>query len=82
MEFCADRHIACLDLLPAFKSRKDEEFYRDKDDHLNQKGDHVAGQLILDFLLKNTTVGSRRNEPNRAGNNSRQSSRAGLHTRT
>jgi hypothetical protein len=58
MEFCADRYIACLDLLPAFKSRRDEEFYRDKDDHLNEKGARVAGQLILDFLLRKTAVGS------------------------
>jgi hypothetical protein len=59
VEFCANRYIACLDLLPAFKSRKDEEFYRDKDDHLKEKGARVAGHLILDFLLSNTTVGSR-----------------------
>ena len=58
MEFCADRYIACLDLLPAFKSWKNEEFYRDKDDHLNEKGNHVAGQLILDFFMRSTAVAS------------------------
>jgi hypothetical protein len=59
-EFCAARKITCLDLLPTFKARKDEEFYRDKDDHLNEKGNHVAGQLILDFLLRNTAVSSQK----------------------
>ena len=57
MDFCAGRNIACLDLLPAFKARKEEEFYQDKDDHLNEKGSHVAGQLILDFLLRNSIIG-------------------------
>jgi len=58
MEFCADRRIPCLDLLPAFKARKKEEFYREKDDHLNEKGNRLAEELILDFILQNTTVGS------------------------
>jgi hypothetical protein len=56
LEFCADRYLACLDLLPAFKSREKEEFYRQKDDHLNEKGGELASELILDFLLRNSAI--------------------------
>jgi hypothetical protein len=52
MEFCLDRYIPCLDLLPVLKARKEEEFYRNKDDHLNEKGNDIARQLIQDFVLQ------------------------------
>jgi len=58
MDFCTDRRIPCLDLLPAFKAPKNEEFYREKDDHLNEKGNRLAEELIVNFVLKNTAVGS------------------------
>jgi hypothetical protein len=52
MEFCVDRYIACLDLLPFFKARKDEEFYRNKDDHLNEKGNYIGPPIDPRFCLE------------------------------
>ena len=57
MEFCEQRGIECLDILPAFKARAREEFYLNKDDHLNVKGNQMANELIMSFLLEKTVIG-------------------------
>jgi hypothetical protein len=59
MQLCAEQGIRCLDLLPPFRARKNEEFYREKDDHLNDEGNRLAGELIFDFLVANTVIGRR-----------------------
>ena len=56
-EFCGAKNIPCLDLLPAFKARRSEEFFVDKDTHLNAEGNRLAAKLILEFLLNNTAIG-------------------------
>jgi hypothetical protein len=52
LQFCAERSIPCLDMLPVFRARKQREFYREKDDHLNESGSQLARELILDFLRR------------------------------
>ncbi len=59
LEFCGERNIRCLDVLPSLRARRSEEFYRDKDDHFNEAGNRLAGTLIVEFMLKNTAIGSR-----------------------
>ena len=56
-EFCGAKNIPCLNLLPAFKARRSEEFFVAKDTHLNDAGNRLAAKLILEFLLKNTVIG-------------------------
>ena len=49
-EFCEKEKINCLDLLPFFRARKEEEFYRAGDDHFNREGNEFAKSLVMDFL--------------------------------
>ena len=50
-EFCEKRKIPCLDLLPDFQaSGAGEEFYRENDDHLNEKGSKFAEERIFNFI--------------------------------
>jgi len=53
-QLCDERNIPCLDILPILRARKDEEFYRLRDDHLNERGNRLAQELILEHLIENT----------------------------
>jgi hypothetical protein len=57
-EFCGERKIHCLDMLDSLRARKAEEFFRDKDDHFNQAGNQLVESLIVEFILKNTAIGT------------------------
>jgi hypothetical protein len=61
LEFCRERNVRCLDVLPSFRARRSEEFYRDKDDHFNEAGNRLAETLIVEFILKNTAIGNKTN---------------------
>ena len=41
-DVCAQEHVACLDLLPAFRDRRSEELYVVNDDHWNDRGQALA----------------------------------------
>lgn len=51
--FCRERGIPWLDLLPAYRARKGEEFYAPKDDHFNDDGSRLAADLIVEFISEN-----------------------------
>ena len=55
-EFCRKEQILCLDLLPAFRAKREKEFYRDNDDHFNREGFELAEKLVLDFLQQNVKL--------------------------
>lgn len=48
--FCKERQIPFLDLLPDFWTRSGEEFYRENDDHLNERGSRFAEKQIFHFM--------------------------------
>jgi hypothetical protein len=48
--YCEDRGIPCLDLLPSFRERRDEDFFRPTDPHFNDEGDKLAAELVYRFL--------------------------------
>ena len=49
-DFCRQKEIPCLDLLPAFRQSRDAEFYQPFDDHLNARGSKKAARSIFNFL--------------------------------
>ncbi len=49
-DFCDELGVPCLDLLPYFKERQDEDFFRRYDDHFNEKGDRLAAEAVLGVL--------------------------------
>jgi len=49
-EFCREKEIPCLDLLPAFRARREKEFFRENDDHFNREGNELAAREVLRFL--------------------------------
>jgi hypothetical protein len=54
LEFCAERGISCLDLLPSLRSAYEaslEPLYFPIDRHLNEAGTAVAAEAIARFLL-------------------------------
>ena len=53
-QLCEERNIPCLDILPVLRARRDEEFYRTRDDHLNERGNRLVEKLILNHLIENT----------------------------
>jgi len=51
LEFCADRAIPCLDLLPALRDAEpDGATYHLRNTHWNARGNAVAGKAIAEFL--------------------------------
>ena len=54
LDFCHTHAIRCLDLLPAFRAKKDESLYRERDDHLNTNGNKLAAKLIMEFFNQKT----------------------------
>ena len=54
LDFCHTHDIRCLDLLPAFRAKKDESLYKELDDHLNTKGNKLAAKLIIEFYNQRT----------------------------
>ena len=50
VEYCRQRGLSCLDLLPHFKARSGEELYRINDDHLNDSGSLVAADRIAEWI--------------------------------
>lgn len=56
-KFCDARGIPCLDLLPAFKARENEQLYLEKDSHLNEEGHRFAARLIRDFVVMHAPAG-------------------------
>ena len=57
-ELCEERGIPHLDLLPIFRERSAEDLYREKDSHLNTRGNRLSGDRILEFLRAETVLGS------------------------
>lgn len=57
LDFCTRKRLDCLDILPVFRARADEEFYLHRDSHLNDAGNRLSGELILQFLLERTPIG-------------------------
>lgn len=55
-EFCASRHLACLDLLPLFRERSGGSLYRLQDGHLNDRGNALAARAIERFLRTRPAV--------------------------
>lgn len=51
--FCEERGIAYLDLLPYFRQRKEEDFFRPTDPHFNSQGDTFAAELVYRHLEEN-----------------------------
>ncbi len=51
-EICAEQGLACLDLLPAFRSRGDEILHYPYDMHWNDAGNRLAGEAMADYLLE------------------------------
>ena len=49
-EFCRKKEISCLDILPAFRARREREFFRENDDHFNREGNELAAREVLRFL--------------------------------
>jgi lysophospholipase L1-like esterase len=58
MAFCASRHLLCLDLTPALKTRglRGEQFYFPVDIHWNEKGNALVAQEIYQFLADNKLI--------------------------
>ena len=54
LEFCHTHALRCLDLLPAFRAKKHESLYKERDDHLNTKGNRLATKLIMEFFNQKT----------------------------
>lgn len=50
LEFCNENGIACLDLLPEFKKRSSENFFREYDIHFNQTGAALAASMVANFV--------------------------------
>ena len=48
--FCQENQIQCIDLLPIFRERNEEEFYVENDDHFNEAGDKLASEEILKII--------------------------------
>ena len=59
-EFCEEKKILCLDLLPYFKAEPGKELYTENDDHLNEIGNILSARIIKDFLIKNTNLEANR----------------------
>ena len=57
LDFCTRKGLDCLDILPVFRARADEEFYLYRDSHLNDAGNRLSGELILKFFLERTPIG-------------------------
>jgi hypothetical protein len=55
-DLCRELEVHCLDLLPVFRSRRDEELYLSRDDHLNETGNELVADLILSFLTENAVL--------------------------
>ena len=58
-DYCDRRGLPCLDLLPVLKGRSEEEFYRDKDDHLNDVGNRLASDRLMEFFRSNDVLSVR-----------------------
>jgi hypothetical protein len=59
--FCAERDIACLDLLaPLRDAQREQPVYHLRDTHWNARGNRVAGEAIADFLAAGLADGSSR----------------------
>ena len=54
LDFCHTHAVRCLDLLPAFRAKKDESLYKERDDHLNTNGNRLAAKLIMEFYNQKT----------------------------
>ena len=55
-EFCSERGLPCLDLLPAFRSAGGQEFYYESDEHFNARGNRFAENRVFRFLLEHGLV--------------------------
>jgi len=51
-EFCKEKNIPCLDLLPYFKAHRTVEWFSEKDDHLNGARNEFASEVVADFFRK------------------------------
>lgn len=55
--FCNQKHIACLDLLPVFRSRGEHGgLYARRDTHYSEAGNQLAAQELFLYLKGNTFV--------------------------
>lgn len=59
-DFCEEKKIHCLDLLPYFKAEPGKELYTENDDHLNEIGNTLSARIIKDFLIENTNLEANR----------------------
>ena len=58
LTFCTSRHLWCLDLTPALKTRalRGEKLYYPVDIHWNEAGNTAVAQEIYQFLLENKLI--------------------------
>jgi hypothetical protein len=56
MDLCRELEVKCLDLLPVFRSHRQDELYLPRDDHLNESGNDLAADLVLRFLIENAVL--------------------------
>ena len=49
-DLCRRDEVSCLDLLPVFRSRRDELLFREKDDHFSERGESLAFDAISRFI--------------------------------
>jgi len=57
LAYCRAHDVPCFDALPLLKAHADDELFLDRDEHMNRAGNLLAEGQLVEFLLRNTTIG-------------------------
>ncbi len=55
-EFCKQKELLCIDLLPSFRESGNQSLYFDIDPHFNKEGHKLASEIIYKELINNNNI--------------------------